>query len=103
MSEALQPEDHLSRLLKAQDAEIPWYKSLYQNIHDVIKPEKLPPLVLTSQPVAVKEIWGLYGADPKTRFYSVAIHAAVIALLLFLGTNATVQKIVKQKFDLVDP
>ncbi|MDP9170925.1 MAG: energy transducer TonB [Acidobacteriota bacterium] len=103
MSEALQPEDHLSRLLRAQDAEIPWYKSLYQSLHDIVKPEKLPPLELTSRPVAVKDIWGLYGADPRTRFYSVAIHAGVIGLLLFLGTNKTVQSIVKQKFDLVDP
>jgi protein TonB len=103
MSEAFQPEDHLSRLLKPQDAEIPWYKSLYLAIHDVIKPEKLPPLVLTSQPIAVKDIWGLYAGDPKTRVYSVAIHVGVIALMVFGFTNPTVQKIVKQKFDLVDP
>ncbi len=103
MSEALQPEDHLSRLLKPQEAEIPWYKSLYLSIHDLIKPEKLPPLEVTSQPVAVKDIWGLYGADPKTRAYSVGIHAAVLAVLIFLGTNKTVQTMVKKNFSIVDP
>src|SRR5665213_2010758 len=102
MSDAFEPDDHLSRLL-APDAEMPWYKSLYQAVHDVFKPEKLPPLELTSKPVAVKDIWGLYGADPKTRLYSVGIHAAVIVLLVFGFTNPTVQKMVKQKFDLVDP
>lgn len=50
-------DDHLSHLLDAQKAEIPWFKSLYQNFHDLIKPEKLPPLELTSKPVAVKDIW----------------------------------------------
>ncbi len=103
MSEAFQPDDHLNRLLAPQDNEIPWYKSLYRAVHDVFKPETLPPLELTSKPVAVKDIWGLYDADKKTGIYSVAIHAGVIALLIFGWTSPAVQKIVKQKFDLVDP
>ena len=49
----VEAEDHLSRLL-APDTEIPWYKSIYENIQELIKPEKLPPLELTSKPVAVK-------------------------------------------------
>ncbi|HVW84030.1 MAG TPA: energy transducer TonB, partial [Bryobacteraceae bacterium] len=103
MPEALQPDDHLTRLLTPQDAEIPWYKSLYQSIHDLIKPEKLPPLEVTSRPVPVKDIWGLYATDPKNRLYSVGIHVAVFALLMWGFTSPTVQKAIKQKFDLVDP
>ena len=45
--------DHLDRLFAADKAEIPWFVSLYQNILDIIRPEKLPPLVITSKPVAV--------------------------------------------------
>jgi hypothetical protein len=50
-------EDHLARLL-APDTETPWYKSIFENIREFIHPEKLPPLELTSKPVAVKDIWG---------------------------------------------
>ena len=45
---------HLDRLLAA-GVEEPWYKSLIQNIKDAVNPPKLPPLVLTSKPVAVKD------------------------------------------------
>jgi periplasmic protein TonB len=103
MPEVLQPDDHLSRLLTPQDTEVPWYKSLYQSVHDIIKPEKLPPLVVTSKPVAVKDMWGLYGNDPKNFGYSVAIQAALLSLALWGFSTPTVQKAIKQKFDLIDP
>jgi periplasmic protein TonB len=77
-----QAHDHLDRLYRAADAEIPWYKSLYENIHELIYPPKLPPLVVTSQPVAVKSIWGLYERDKKSNWASLAIHVAVATLLL---------------------
>ncbi len=98
-----EPDDHLSRLFAADKAEIPWFISLYRNIHDVIKPEKLPPLVLTSQPVAVKEIWGLYKADPKSWYTSTAIVASVVGILLIASTNKTVQKAVKESMSIIDP
>jgi TonB family protein len=103
MPEVVQPDDHLSRLLAPQSAELPWYKSLYQTVHDIFKPEKLPPLVLTSKPVPVKDIWGMYANDPKKSAYSVGIHIAVMAILLVGFTNKTVQQVVKKKFDLIDP
>ncbi|MGD1074062.1 MAG: energy transducer TonB [Bryobacteraceae bacterium] len=52
---------------------IPWYVSLYRSIGELIRPEKLPPLEVTSRPVAVKDIWGLYARDPRSRFLSVGI------------------------------
>src|ERR1700761_7057338 len=75
-------DDHLNRLFAPDKAEIPWFVSLYENIRDVIKPEKLPPLEITSKPVAVKSIWGLYDKDPKSRYISVAIHVAAFTLLM---------------------
>ena len=53
-------DDHLSRLLLSQNEE-PIFKSLIRNIKETFNPPKLPPLELTSKPVAVKDIWGLYG------------------------------------------
>ena len=36
------------------------FQSLKNNLRDVLFPEKLPPLKLTSRPVAVRSIWGAY-------------------------------------------
>ena len=96
-------DDHLGRLLAPAAAEIPWYLSLYRNLHDFVKPEKLPPLQLTSTPVPVKDIWGLYANDPKNRLISVGIHIAVFSMVLFGVTSPQIQKAMKQKFDLIDP
>jgi len=96
------PEDHLARLL-APETEFPWYVSLFQSIKELIHPTALPPLEITSRPVAVKDIWGLYAGDPKSRYYSLGIHVGVFALLWFGFTNPTVQKAIKQNFNLIDP
>lgn len=83
-------DDHLSRLL-APDTEIPWYKSLVENIRELIHPEKLPPLELTSKPVPVKDLWG-QGTNPKALASSFLVQIAGVVILLLLGTNAKVQK-----------
>src|SRR5580698_7846456 len=87
-------EDHLSRLL-APDTDIPWYKSIYENVLELVKPEKLPPLELTSKPVAVKDIWG-QGTSPKALASSVAFQAVVVAILFFTVTNDAVKKKVQE-------
>src|SRR5580658_7059115 len=89
--------DHLDRLFAADKAEIPWYVSLYLNIRDLIAPEKLPPLVITSQPVAVKSIWGLYAIKPRSFYTSTSIVAAVFALLMFTVTNKVVQQKISER------
>ena len=43
---------HLDHLLVPTVSK-PWFRSLYENVHDVFYPTKLPPLQLTSKPVAV--------------------------------------------------
>ena len=97
-------DDHLDRLFAADKAEIPWWVSLYQNLHDVIKPEKLPPLMLTSKPVAVKDIWGLYRPDPKSFISSTGIVVAVFFILIAIGaTNKAVQKKIAESVTLVAP
>ena len=86
---------HLQRLLAA-DVEEPWFRSFIKNIREIINPPKLPPLQVTSTPVPVKDIWGSYGGQEKRAgLSSLLIHAAIISLLLFVGTNKAVQKIVK--------
>ncbi len=86
-------EDHLARLL-APDTEIPWYKTIFGNIRDFVRPPELPPLVLTSKPVAVKDIWG-DGTNPRRVAASVLVHGAIFASLIMIGTNDKVQKAIK--------
>src|SRR6267142_106012 len=95
-------DDHLSRLL-APEMEEPWYKSFIQNVKDAINPPQLPPLEVTSKPVAVKDIWGLYGNKKESGLMSLAFHAGVVALLFFVGTNKAVQQKVKEAVHLTLP
>ena len=93
MAESPKPDprdDHLNRLL-APDTEIAWYRSLVENIRELIHPEKLPPLELTSKPVPVKDLWG-QGTNPKAVASSFLIQIIGVVILLLLGTNAKVQK-----------
>lgn len=104
MSESPHPPDHLDRLLLAADAELPWYKSLYENVYDLMYPPKLPPLELTSQPVAVKSIWGMYDKDKKSNYLSIGIHVAVATLLLtVLSQHDVIEKKFKEQVHLLNP
>jgi hypothetical protein len=92
----LTADDHLKHLLPLETA-TPWYVSVFQNLKDLIFPEKLPPLKLTSKPVAVKDIWGFYGGyKAKAGVSSILIHVSVVTLAFSLATNETVQKAVKE-------
>ena len=98
----LEADHHLDRLLLVE-TETPWYKSFVANIRDLINPPKLPPLEVTSKPVAVKDIWGRSGAKKTAGLTSTAIHVAVIALLVVAGTNKHVQQKAKEVVSLVAP
>jgi TonB family protein len=97
------PEDQLAATLAGVKEE-PVYVSLWRNIKETINPPKLPPLEVTSKPVAVRDIWGqTAGNESKSALGSVAIHAGVLALLVFLSTNKVVQEVVKQQITLIAP
>jgi TonB family protein len=100
-----QPADNsLGRLLLPAAVETPWYRSLYENLSELINPPKLPPLVLTSQPIAVKSIWGMYERDKKSNWMSLAIHAAVATLLVtVLSQHDAIQKQIKENLHILDP
>jgi protein TonB len=95
------PELHL---LLSSEVDEPFFRSLARSIKELINPPKLPPLELTSKPVAVKEIWGFYGGQGRRAgMTSFLVHVCVIALLFLLGTNKVVQQVVKQQIDLIAP
>jgi protein TonB len=95
-------DDHLSRLLVDQ-VEEPFYKSLYQNIKDLINPPKLPPLEVTSKPVAVKDIWGLYGRQKKSFAMSMSFQIGVVVVLFTVLSAKPVRDKVKQVATIVLP
>jgi len=86
--------EHLDRLL-APEVETPWFKSLFESVRELIHPTALPPLQVTSKPVAVKDIWGLYGKKKESGVYSLAIHATVVLLLFTVLSSRAVQQAAK--------
>lgn len=98
----LTADDHLKRLFPEtlQDG---WWVSLYENVKELISPPKLPPLKLTSKPVEVKGIWGLYGYRRSSGLASIAIHAAIVTLAFTLATSSAVQQKVKDAVILIAP
>jgi len=76
----LTADDHLKHLLLAETGE-PWFSSLARNLKDLIRPQKLPPLQLTSKPVAVKNIWGDYRYGKQAGVSSTAIHVVAVILM----------------------
>ena len=96
------PDDHLVRLL-CDDIEAPWYKTFVQNVKEMINPPKLPPLEVTSRPVAVKDIWGLYGRQKKSFFMSTGVQGVILLLLIAAFSNKAVQQQVKQVATLIAP
>src|SRR3984885_12856251 len=81
----LGPEPELDLLLHNQTLEEPIWKSLFQNIDEFFFPKKLPPLVLTSKPVPVRDIWGFYDNKGKGAVGSTAVHIVAVAMII-LGT-----------------
>ena len=99
----LNPEPEVNFLLPTE-VEEPFFRSLTRNIKELIHPPKLPPLEVTSKPVAVRDIWGSYGGQGRRAgMTSFLVHVGVIALLFLLGTNKAVQQVVKQQIDLIAP
>jgi periplasmic protein TonB len=79
---SLGPEPELHLLLHNQTLDEPLWKSLFRNVDEFFFPKKLPPLVLTSKPVAVRDIWGFYNYKGRGAFGSTIIHILALALIL---------------------
>jgi TonB family protein len=97
------PDDHLDRLL-VTETQVPWIRSFVDRIRDIINPPKLPPLEVTSKPVAVKDIWGLTsGQESRAGVTSFLVHVVIVGLAFAIGTNETVQQKVKETVTLIAP
>ncbi len=100
-------EPELNLLLSKSTLEEPLWKSLFQNLDDFFFPKKLPPLVLTSKPVPVKDIWGFYNYKKNGVLGSTIVHMLAVGAIIgvtLLGRRV-VQQIVKphESIALVSP
>jgi periplasmic protein TonB len=89
------PEPELNLLLKNQTLDESLWKSLSRNIDEFFFPKKLPPLVLTSKPVPVRDIWGFYDYKRRGAFGSTLVHIlaiAIIAAVAYWGRQIVVDK-----------
>jgi periplasmic protein TonB len=78
----IDPEPELHLLLSNQTLDEPVWKSLFRNLDEFFFPKKLPPLVLTSKPVPVRDIWGFYNYKKGGVFGSTLVHVLAIAAIL---------------------
>ncbi len=76
-------EPELNLLMPKTSLEQPLWKSLFQNLDDYFFPKKQPPLVLTSKPVPVKDIWGFYDYKKNGVLGSTVVH--ILALGAIIG------------------
>ncbi len=92
---ALGPEPELHLLLNNQALDESLWRSLFRNIDEFFFPKKLPPLVLTSKPVPVRDIWGFYNYKRRGAFGSTVVHLLALALIIaatYLGKRIIVDK-----------
>jgi TonB family protein len=94
-------QDHLARML-VESLEVPWYRSLWSGVRDLFQPAP-PPLDLTSKPVLVREIWGLYGRKKKSWMMSTAFQVGAVGAVLALSTTKAVQDRVRAFVPLIAP
>jgi periplasmic protein TonB len=88
-----EPEPELNLLMK--DSAPSLWDSLSQNFKETFFPKKLPPLVLTSKPIPVKDIWGFYNYKKSGATLSMIAHIIVISAIL-IGTYYLGKKVIEK-------
>jgi TonB family protein len=87
------PEGHeLDSFLGNAFEEKPIWADLYENIHDLFFPKKLPPLELTSTPIPVPDRMAVK-TNPWAVGTATAINGAILAIILFFGARKIIQEI----------
>lgn len=98
-------QEELNLLLKTSADESLW-ASLKENVRAVFFPEKLPPLLLTSRPVAVRDIWGEYNYKKQSASVSLVVHILLVAGLIglsIMGARAVIKEKPKETVTLIAP
>jgi periplasmic protein TonB len=81
--------------------EKPIWAGLYESIHDVFFPVKLPPLELTSTPIPVPDRMAVK-ANPLAIGIATGVNGAILLVILFFVGRAVVNAVIKPK-EIVTP
>jgi TonB family protein len=100
---ALPGELDLGSSMELKSVHQPWYASLVAQIKSLAQDRNQPPLRVTSKPVAVKSIWGLYNFKVKGVSTSAAFHVLVVTLAFGLSAGHQADALVTDSIDLVIP
>ena len=84
----------LNFLLPQGTFEEPLWKSLFRNLDEFFFPKKLPPLVLESKPIPVKDIWGFYNYKKNGAMFSSVVHVLLLAAII--GGTIWARRMVQQ-------
>jgi protein TonB len=87
-------EPELNLLLPKTTLEEPLWKSLFRSLDDFFFPKKQPPLVLTSKPIPVRDIWGFYDYKKNGALGSTVVH--IVALAAIIGITILGRRVVQQ-------
>jgi periplasmic protein TonB len=104
--ETTESAPELNLLMPVSTFEEPLWKSLFRNLDDFFFPKKLPPLVLTSKPIPVTDIWGFYNYKKNGVLGSTIAHLLLIAAIVgltILGRRVVKQIEAKPTVELIDP
>ena len=97
---AASDEAGISRLV-IESVGDPWYRSLKLYFRSLMRERKLPPLKLSSKPIAVKSIWGTYDYKQQSAGWSAAGHVVAVILLFTVFSGPALQRISGDSIDLV--
>ena len=92
--------DHLDRMLLP--ATPPWYRSLWNGVCELAQPAP-PPLDITSKPMLVRDIWGQYGRQKKSWVMSLALQAAVVAVVVGAAVTPPVREKIQKSVQIFIP
>lgn len=74
------------------------------SIEGRLSPQESAPAQVTSGPIAVQEIWGLYrGQEKRAGITSLAIHVVVVGLLLLASIHPAIRAAARQQIALIAP
>jgi len=86
-------EPELNLLLSKSTFDESLWKSLSRNFKDYFFPKKQPPLVLTSKPIPVRDIWGFYDYKKNGVLGSTVVH--ILALGAIIGLTILGRRVVQ--------
>lgn len=94
MNPQLKSQPELNLLLPKETLEQPLWKSLFKGLDEYFFPKKLPPLMLTSKPIPVRDIWGFYNYKKNGVLGSTVVH--VLGLAVIIGGTIWAGRVVQQ-------